>query len=212
MTDEEIEIARLCGHTMSYEIGKFNQMDDSAVASVSVTVPDVVANRLSFLFFEVKRIHVIDTLTGPHNRTIFISQIHGIIRLIRENTKWSMDGNWEFKRIKEAEEALARSAYIKDSVSVTTIKVFGKEQDRDAYLTAVVVNKGHRHLSKIELLISCLDRQAKPIYSLISTPVSERTVPLGPKSKKKFKEKLTGIPANWASIVQIKVMNCRFFD
>lgn len=212
MTREESEIAHSCGPIMSYDIKSLDRIGDSAVAVVSMVVPDVVANRLSFLFTEVERIHVVDTITTSHGRSIFVSQVQGSVFLIHEHDGWRVHGRWEKKRIEEAKEALIRSAYIEDSITVKQIKVYGKRRDRDAYLTALVLNNGNRALSKIELLISFLDRQKKAIYSLTSVPVSDNTLPLRAGEKRAFREALTGIPANWASIVEIRVVNCRFFD
>jgi hypothetical protein len=202
-----LELSKLC---LSYTIKDTSVLGDTCRAVVEILLPELLVDRLNFLFYEQYGKDMVDSLKTDDHNMIYISKMEGLILLIKEDRAWRIYANWKELRKKEAEEAEIRLEYIKHKLRVGNVRVREFADTHRTHLIFNIKNLGEKTLEDIEIFVVCLDRNSKPCYSVTAHPVSSSSKPLGPQKSQRITVDLGNAPPDWARVVEVKVVNCKF--
>lgn len=206
-------IIALTADRIDYVIVDIATSNDSARATLKITIPAIMSRRLSYLFADVYKETKIDYLIDSKKNHIYILALEGQVRLIKEMEGWRIYGNWQKIRDREEKEAQMILEYIKSYIKIIeSIKICEYQDTRKIFLEGMVKNTGGKTLEDVELMITCYNKNEKPCYILSEHPVNANEKPLRPKKIRKFKIDLSAAPADWAKNVEIKIVNCKFSD
>lgn len=204
LTMKETSQLSVCQLDLALRIDQYRFLgDDTVEFDVSVTFPMALGDKFKHLFIELRR----DSSIVREGRPDLLTR-KGVCRVVKENGRWLVFGNWEGRRRQEAEKARQRLEYL-PQIKIGNIVIHEYQNVRRYYLQFNVYNMGSRALTHIRILLIFLTREKKPCEVLEQTVMFESSA-LKPQQHRSVKLDIMSMPVNWALEVKIRVVDCGF--